>query len=523
MKMVKANSGDATATLKKTFPTLDHVWLFTALALIALRPMMMPIPPHDFWWHMATGRIIVETGSIPMVDGFSYTQQGEPFYNQSWLGQVMLYGIHSLGGIPLILLFQSAIITLAYGLLLWLCVRRSGALRISVAVVLLMLPLYFDNWNVRPQSYALPLFSAFLFIVTSWRLQQPGGYLWLLPILMALWVNIHGSFVLGGALMFLTFVGVGIERLLEQRRRKKKDLPDLPPDQEATPPPALRSLFLWGIVTAAAMLLNPRGVEVIGYVLNLLSTSEVTDLVTEWAPPTTRMLGGAIFFVYLMAMIAILVYAPGRPSLTDMLLAGAFFWLALGARRNAIWFAMLMAPIITVQLAHWRQVATAGRPQKRSTFQGVPAFNAILIGFLGLLLVLGLPWIKPHLGLSSDLGPLLDANTPQEAVAHLQAEPADQRPERLFHTIGYGSYLIWAAPEQPVFMDTRIELYPLEQWRDYLSLSAGNNVEALLEEYRIDGLMLSNKDQEPLITVMQEDDGWEVRYEDEHTTYLAPR
>jgi hypothetical protein len=99
---------------------------------------------------------------------FSYTQAGAPFYNQGWLAQVLLYGLYDLGGVPLILVVQSAVITLAYGLLLWLCIRRSGALRLSVAVLLLTLPLVFGNWNVRPQSYAFPLFAGFLVILTTW-------------------------------------------------------------------------------------------------------------------------------------------------------------------------------------------------------------------------------------------------------------------------------------------------------------------------------------------------------------------
>lgn len=96
----------ATRRIVRRFPTLDHVWLFTAIALIALRPLLTPIPPHDFWWHMATGQFIVETGQIPSVDQFSYTQAGQPFYNQSWLAQILMYGIYRLGGLPLVLIIK---------------------------------------------------------------------------------------------------------------------------------------------------------------------------------------------------------------------------------------------------------------------------------------------------------------------------------------------------------------------------------------------------------------------------------
>src|SRR3954468_11200436 len=89
--------------------TLNHVWVAIALTLIALRPLLTPIPPNDFWWHMATGRAIVAQGAIPGTDSFSYTQTGVLFYNQGWLAELLIYGLYQLGGIALILIVQSLV------------------------------------------------------------------------------------------------------------------------------------------------------------------------------------------------------------------------------------------------------------------------------------------------------------------------------------------------------------------------------------------------------------------------------
>ncbi len=498
-------------TAKRPFPTLNHVWLFAALALIALRALVVPIPPHDFWWHLATGRLIVETGSIPTTDSFSYTQQGQPFYNQGWLAQVLMYGLYRLGGIPLLLLAQAAVVVLAYGLLLWLCIRRSGAVRLSVALLLLTLPLSFDNWHVRPQTYCLPLFAAYLVILTNWRLSSGPRPLWLLPLLMVLWVNLHGTFLLGGGLIGLTFAGVWAGRIWQDWRARRAAAA---PPQDARPP--LRSLFGWGALTAAAMLLNPRGIGVLGYVFGLLRTSAVTSLVTEWEPTTTRTQTGTVFFLFLLCVIGVLVYARRRPDPLDMLLAAPFFWLALGAERNIIWFMLAITPLLVVQAAGWLPQSPT-----RRTAPGLPAFNAALIGMVALLLVLALPWIKPHLNLPPTISPLVESNTPIAAVAYLQADP--QRPQRLFHAMAYGSYLIWAAPDQPVFIDPRIELYPYKQWLDYINLGAGNSAADLLANYRIDGLLLDNAEQAGLLKLVRADPAWQVRYADDYSTYLTRR
>lgn len=520
----------STQTRRSRFPTLDHVWLFAAVALIAMRPLLTPIPPHDFWWHMAMGRLIVQSGTIPQVDTFSYTQAGEPFYNQGWLSQVLMYGLHQAGGIPLILVVQALVVTLAYGLLLWLCIRRSGALRLSVALLLLTtMPLSFDNWNVRPQTYAFPLFVAFLIILTRYRETTPPdgatpprhpllqGRLWLLPLLMVVWVNLHGSFVLGGGLIALTFVGEVVRRQLARWR-----------GVAITSAPPLWPLFFWGGVTAVTLLVNPRGVGVVGYVFNLMGNSAVTTLVTEWAPPTIRDAGGTIFFLFLILVMVVLAYAPRPPDLVDMLLMVALLWLALGAGRSIIWFGMVATPLLVVQAAAWLQAAGGAatrqpRTGRARTSAGVPALNAALMGVIALMVLLTLPWVKPLLDLPPEVGALLSDDTPVAAVDYLQSQPAEEAPARLFHAMSYGSYLIWEAPQQPVFIDPRIELYPYQQWLDYMSLSGGNNVDTLLEQYQIDGLLLDNDDQARLVQQARKDPAWQVRYEDAYTTYLTPR
>ncbi len=485
---------------KPTAPTLDHVWLAAALALIALRPLLTAVQPHDFWWHLAMGREILAQGGVPTADSYSYTRAGEPFYDQSWLAQLLMYGLHRLGGVELLVIVQALVILLAYGLLLRLCVLRSGRLRLSVALLLATLPVVFDNWNIRPQSYALPLFAAVLTIVTEHRLGRPQR-LWLLPILLALWANVHGTFVLGLALIGIAWLGEALKRLGSRIQRRDASADE---NQRNTQHATLKPLFLWGALSGLATLLNPGGPAIIGYVRGLLGSSAVTSLVTEWAPPTVRDTGGLLFFLFLIASAALLIYARRRPDLTDMLLCGAFVWLALGASRSIIWFGMVALPLLAVQAA--TLLPPPGQPAP-----GAPALNRALIGMLALLLVLGLPWVKPLL-LPPPAGALLAPETPVAAAAALRGLP--ERPQRLFHAMSYGSYLIWAAPEQRVFIDPRIELYPFQQWRDYLNLGLGNNVAELQGRYAFDGMLLSKTEQSALIDALRRDPAWRPRYED---------
>jgi hypothetical protein len=525
----------STFLLSHRLLTLDTVYLFAALTILAVRPLLTTIPMHDFWWHLAMGREIATTGTIPAVDAFSFTRVDEPFFNQSWLAQLCMYGLYVLGGLPLLILVQALVIVGTYGLLLHLCIVRTGRLRLCVGLMLLgTVPASFTNWVIRPQSYALPLFAIFLYVLTAWGLGRDGALarefrlggvripmLWLLPVLAVLWVNVHGSFVLGGVLIFLTFIGEWLRRAISDRQedlswaqRPVGRAEDVLERLERPQRPPLSSLFMCGMLVGGAWLLNPQGLEVIGYVRNLLGSSQVTQLVTEWAPPTIRDASGALFFLFVMGGVLILAYARRAPDPVDMLLLAAFFWLALSAIRNNIWFALVATPLYAVQAASWREQGTA-------VFQGQPKLNAMLIGVLSLLLLLSSPWVKPNLGLPPQLGALVDPTTPVAAVETLRSDQA--RPQRVFHDLGYGSYLIWAMPEQLVFIDPRIELYPFEQWQDFLQLSRGENVEALLERYDIDGLLLDQVYQKELVAWARSDERWELRYEDDTTVYFAHR
>lgn len=493
---------------RERFPTLDHVWLAAALAVVLIRALAWPIVPSDFWWQLAYGRWIVENGSIPAVDYFSYTRAGEPYFDQPWLAQIIMYWIYRIGGAALSLVALAALLGLTYAMLLRLCVRVSGTVRLSAALVILSLPVAMTNWSMRSQAFAVPLFVAYLAVLLDWRnrrLAAPGvrgGHrLWLLPLLMLVWVNVHGSFVLGGALIALVFAGELLAIVIGGR------------DEAVT---SLKSLFAWGVVTAAAVLLNPSGPGVFRYVLGLLGNPAVQGIVEEWRAPAAGTLVGNLFFVYAAVVAAAALFGRRRPDAVDLLTLAAFFWLALGGERHVIWFALVSLPFLA------RQAASFGRTEQGvGVRQGRRSLNLAFLGALAFAVVLALPPVKQQLSLPPQLRGLVSADTPVETVAFMRDE--ERRPERLFHTETTGSYLMWAAPEQKVFLDARVQLYPLHQIQDHMRLSAGVAADSLLAAYAIDGLLLDDERQAGLLHWTRGSANWEVRFKEPCCTYLVRR
>jgi hypothetical protein len=109
---------------------------------------------------------------------------------------------------------------------------------------------------------------------------------------------------------------------------------------------------------------------------------------------------------------------------------------------------------------------------------------------------------------------LISAETPIQATQFLLEE---NLPGRVFNSMTFGSYLIWAAYSQyQVFVDSRIELFSEKVWLDYLSISnAEGDWEAKLSDYGVNTLMLSPVDQPALVNRISQSDGWQLVYQDQ--------
>ncbi len=482
-----------------------RVYPAAAIAVVAMIVLRDRIAPHDFWWHLAQGRTIVRTGVIPSFDDASFTQPNVPVFDQPWLAQLLLYALFVLGGPALVIVAQALLVGSSLALLLWLMIRVAGGRALTATLVFLfaVVPLVAPSWSVRPQSYALPLFVIVLGLATGsargWRLP-----LWPLVPVMIVWVNVHGSFVLGLGILGLVTV---IEGLRCARRIGG-----------ALGPKDWRRLVYGTLGAFAATLLNPRGPEIYRFAFGVSRQLAGAEIFAEWARPSPFTRDGWAFFAVAVALLIVVslarVRAQHRPRATDLALVAVFFVLALTAVRNILWFGLVSAPLVTDALGALvpRLDDESATPSRVSAIVLVSAALAT-VGFL--------PWTRALLPFAP-FEPYT-ADTPIAAVEHLRALEPSRRPQRLFHTEGTGSYLIWAAPEQRVFLDPRFALYPAELWKDRIRLAAGRDVKDLLAKYRIDGLLLIRPKEGPLIDDLAVDAAWDEVYEDASSVLFIAR
>jgi hypothetical protein len=327
-----------------------------------------------------------------------------------------------------------------------------------------------------------------------------------LPALEVFWVNVHGSFILGIAVMLGTIVGEIIGRLRA--------------DQRALDVPALRWLGVVALLEMVAALANPRGADIVSYVQALVGNGSVRML-AEWSPPVPGSVVSNVFFGSVLLMLVAIAFARQRPTVTDVLIVSGLVWLAWSAQRNVLWFGIAAMPVLAQCLGSGKLLPGSVTRNPRSPGQPTPRIAPLANGLLAILiaapLILAQPWLVrtlPEAYLSRMLAPpappLLSTDTPVAAGEYLARNPGGH----LFNEMGYGSYLIWAVPGQKVFADPRVELFPAKLWADYLAASRGNETTTVLDRYGVDRVLLSRAGQAPLAAALAQEPGWSLEYVD---------
>lgn len=507
MRNERANDGPPQG--RRPRPPIEYLWLALPVALVVWSGFLHRLPLLDFWWHLKTGEVIVNTGSIPRADLFSYTAAGEAFVPFCWLAQAAYYLTFSAGGLPLLVALNTLVLVLALLPVYRLCLEEAGGhTRLGVLAAVLAAVALSVYGAMRPQVFSFALFGAFSWVLAGY-VRRRRRLLWLLPPLMVLWVNLHGAFVLG---LVVGGLYLGCETV--RRLALGKTLETLSGRE-------LAGLFAALALTVGATLLNAEGVGIYSFVRSIQTNPAVQLTISEWQPPRLDDWGGVLcFFGPFFLTLAVLLLGPVRPDLTEGALFLAASALGFLAVRNGIWFSLLAAPMVARRLPGL--AAAVARSRVAQPPQGdmpTPRLERALFGTVAAALlavtVLLSPWIRPHLG-NERLGDALwDRATPVGAADFLERDRVEGK---TFHPQVYGDYLVWRLwPQQRCFIDGRVHLYSPAVVRDYQAAFHDSDWEERLARHDVAYLLLSKgeEDNQRLLREARASARWYVVYEDE--------
>ena len=459
--------------------SLDLLWVSLVLFVVLVISFLLPVHPNDNWWYVRLGGDIVSMSAIPQVDTYSYTVAGQPVVYFSWLSGVLFWALYEAGGITLTVLSRGVLLAGFYAMI-WFASRQAGAgPKLASLVTLLAVLAGSNNWAVRPQLFAYPLFSLALWTMVKWQ-RGERRTLWLLPIISLLWVNLHPSF----AVLFLL---AGAQLIMEKANRKALAA-------------VLAGMFL-------ASLVNPRGIFAWGDIFLTIRNPANMRFSVEWGPPVNEGWQAGLFFGWLLVFPLLVALSAKKLSFTQWLWFIGFGWMALSGMRYGIWFLAVLAVLSAELLKSWLGERIDRPPERIQAAVNLPVGVTLL-----LLPVLVLPGARERWWANSP--PALSQDTPVAAVEWLAQHP--ELPGPLWSDYAFASYLIYALPERPVWIDTRFYPYPEEQWEKYVEISeAAPGWENSLEEEGIRLLLVNLSVQSRLIESVDQSQRWKKIFEDQ--------
>ena len=409
-----------------------NLLLACVVAAVALPTAMRSQAGPDLWWHVHTGQRILDDARIPAVDDLSYTAPGEAWANHEWLTQVVFAWVHgAMGGTGLVLL-RAVLFVATVALLTLVVERRVQNPALTLAVVAPAVVFAEPYLNVRAHTFTYLLLMVLIFVLDRVRADSASGLV-ALPVMMALWANLHGGFVLGLGLVSLTLGHIALRERADRRR-----------------------LYVLGATGAAALVatfLNPAGLGLFAYLVSELGAEH--SLISEWQPAAGATLLGVLVVAGAVLVVSVLARRPPALPLTVMMVGSV-----LATLRHARFF-VVVALVGAVAVAEVLPLAVARlqRPRRGISVRRsyAPAALVMMAGAAGLIFTVQAP--ERLAGLE-----VLDGSAPVGAAEFLEAEQLG--PNLASHLEWGGFFIATLSDDYKVAVDGRNLTVYDDEWVD---------------------------------------------------------
>ena len=467
-----------------SLPLLIGFVVFVALANTNGLPLLADPDSH---WHITVGNWILQHGTVPTVDTYSYTFAGQPWIAKEWGSQVLMALAYDAGGWGGVVALCAAAFGVTSAVLLRLLmqdIRPLPALLFTAAAFTMMA----SHFLARPFALAFPFMlwwvAGLVRAVEERRAPEP-----LLLVAMLMWANLHGGFTLG-----LMLTGAfALEALIGGRDLVERKM-------------IFRDWAKFGVAALLVACITPYGAGSILVTFQIFGLGDALTLIQEWKSPDfqAQPLMEVILLIALYLMLARGVKLP----LMRVLVVVGLTHMFLRHIRNAELLATLAPLVIAPVLAREWPRLRRDRESKDllGSFVAPAGRNALALG-----LILGVVYIAGLVRYAGIQPP--ETTAPTAALGFAREKGLTGH---VLNHYGYGGYLISAGI--PTFIDGRAELYGGEFIRKYVETidlkgDQPDLLETTLERWDIRWTLLL-KDQ-PANRLLARLPGWRQAYVDD--------
>lgn len=491
------------------------------ILLIAIATSVRPGFRDDTWWHLASGKWMLDHRAWLREDVFSWTQLGQPWPRPGLIANIAMAAVFDAGGAPLLILGVASVFVVSVLLLLRLTTASPA---VTFIVGLLAVLTMASAATPRPVVLQLPLLAMSLTVLERERRLPTGTpLLWYLPILSIAWVNLHGSFVFLFVLIGSYLLGAIIDEWRSREPLRSWSLAQHLKNR------AISRLYIVGILSILGVAINPFGAQLLVYPLETLATGLGASYeIDEWRPVDLTDPRYWPFFVMLGLSVFAAIRSRDRLRSVDSILLIVFGLLGLTAYRNGPVFAAIAFPISASLLSG--RPPLGGREALALANRSERAVESSLL-------------LAAAVSVAAIVWPAFTSAGNERADAEwfgdraIVAVAGGEYPQPIWNSYDQGTYLIWHGwPEVLVSMDSRSDLHGLQPSDGHLAVlgirEQGDRVHEHIAEwygerdaptrFAVQGIQTVLVERASPLVGQLEDAGWRRVEEDERAVVLLP-
>jgi len=478
-------------------PRIEYI-LFIAIfwGIVSNGPRILNFD-GDLPRHILTGNLILQTQRVSTTDIFSFRTTGYPSFPHEWLSQVIFATAYDWLGLDGIVLLTALMIMLTWAIVYQQAMRKSKSFFLTLIFIALGVGAGQIHVLPRPHIFTYILTAIWIGLLESMEENKTRSW-WLLPFVMLLWVNVHGMFVLGIAILGIYLVGDFLDHPSISWFRTNK----------------ARSLLLAGGLSLLATFFSPSGPRIWEAIASLGSNAYITSKIPEYQSPNFHLPETWPFIIIVLLAMIGLARKTERLTWVQGLLLCSFTGMALYTSRMIPIFAIVVTSIAAKVFADWlREDYSQSRLftieeniyKINSTSNGLVWVFAIVL-FAAVLLKSG-KTLDPQ-----GQGNVFDKRFfPVEAVSWLETHPQDGH---MFNEFDWGGYLLlnlW--PSQQIFMDGHTHIYGEKLTREYEQvITQGKGWDEILNKYNVKWIII--RANTSLAKALSSSKIWTTTYED---------
>ena len=421
--------------------------------------------PNDLFWHLAIARRVFERG-FPRADPFAFSTDGITWSPPEWLGELAFAAAWESLGLAGTTLLTLAAIAVCFTALGRAATSVAPPVAAALATILLAWPAAV-HLPMRPLVLGDVCLAILLERMFALRAGDARGLAWL-PLLFVVWANVHPSWPLGLAVLWLHAIVLGVIGSRAARGVMAG---------EELPRGSARALAIAALGSPLAALLRPDGVDGALYpFVHVVGLGDRMREIIEWFPPDYTEPVNLALVVLAGLTLVLTVTAPRvYPLDAALLLLGV----SMAARHQRF-----------VPVAAFVAIPVLARGLARARFAAVlPSAGAVrlMLGLAALLVFVRTPSSRE---LATDVRQSYPEGVVRWARSHVV-------PPRAFNTFEDGGYLLWHLPRRQVFIDSRFDLYARAGvFDDYLALRRGERIAEIVDRYQLDAAFVPTSERD---------------------------